>query len=318
MMMLVSACAPKMQEAAVPISPPALEASPVPAKAAAKTTAKKGVQRLEGVFLPGDGARLPLRAWLPVSAPRAVIAAVHGFNDYSHAFTLPGGYFAARGIATYAYDQRGFGAAPEPGVWPGEANLTGDLRRMVELLRARHPGAALYIMGESMGGAVAVAALTEPDFPKVDGAILLAPALWGGHRMNPLFRLPLWLLAHSFPAWRLSGQELQVQACDNKEVMAEINKDPLFIKATRTDAILGLVRLMDRAYADMHRLQTPALLLYGAHDEVIPAGPIADARQAMPHAAFIRYPDGWHMLLRDQQRDTVAQDIVEWIDGRIK
>ena len=50
---------------------------------------------------------------------RAVILALHGFNDYSNAFEGPGEVWAGHGIATYAYDQRGFGAAPERGLWPG-------------------------------------------------------------------------------------------------------------------------------------------------------------------------------------------------------
>src|SRR5262249_47536372 len=43
---------------------------------------------------------------------RAVILALHGFNDYSHAFAMPGPLWAEQGIATYAYDQRGFGGTP--------------------------------------------------------------------------------------------------------------------------------------------------------------------------------------------------------------
>ena len=33
-----------------------------------------------------DGTRLPLRSWLPDGPPKAVILALHGFNDYSNAF----------------------------------------------------------------------------------------------------------------------------------------------------------------------------------------------------------------------------------------
>src|SRR5271154_2566502 len=36
---------------------------------------------------PADGADLPLRSFLPAGAPRAAIVAVHGFNDYSNAFS---------------------------------------------------------------------------------------------------------------------------------------------------------------------------------------------------------------------------------------
>ncbi|HEX3417540.1 MAG TPA: alpha/beta hydrolase, partial [Stellaceae bacterium] len=77
-------------------------------------------------FVTGDGQVLPLRKWLPDGAVKAVILALHGFNDYSNAFDGPADAWAKRGIATYAYDQRGFGAAPERGFWPGRAALAAD------------------------------------------------------------------------------------------------------------------------------------------------------------------------------------------------
>ena len=42
-------------------------------------------------FMTRDGLALPLRAWLPEDgAPRAVVLALHGFNDYSKAFEAAG------------------------------------------------------------------------------------------------------------------------------------------------------------------------------------------------------------------------------------
>src|SRR5205814_80154 len=76
----------------------------------------KPVPRFAGRgFVTADGTVLPLRQWLPAGPVKAVILALHGFNDYSNAFEGPGDAWAKRGIATYAYDQRGFGAAPERG-----------------------------------------------------------------------------------------------------------------------------------------------------------------------------------------------------------
>src|SRR6266478_3082002 len=43
----------------------------------------------DGAFIADDGARLPLRRWLPPGGVEAVILALHGFGDYSHAFAMP-------------------------------------------------------------------------------------------------------------------------------------------------------------------------------------------------------------------------------------
>src|SRR5215469_3729123 len=61
-------------------------------------------------FTAADGQVLPLRKWLPKGEVKAVLLALHGFNDYSNAFEASGEAWAKQGIATYAYDQRGFGA----------------------------------------------------------------------------------------------------------------------------------------------------------------------------------------------------------------
>ena len=66
-----------------------------------------------------DGYRLPLRRWLPEGEPATVIVALHGYNDYSNAFADAAPVWAEAGIATYAYDQRGFGRTTDPGIWPG-------------------------------------------------------------------------------------------------------------------------------------------------------------------------------------------------------
>ena len=78
-------------------------------------------------FIADDGATLPLKSWLPDGKPKAVILALHGFNDYSNAFKDSGEEWAKHGIATFAYDQRGFGAAPWHGLWAGAARLAGAL-----------------------------------------------------------------------------------------------------------------------------------------------------------------------------------------------
>jgi acylglycerol lipase len=80
-----------------------------------------------------DGAKLPLHVWPAEDAvtPKAVIVALHGFNDYGTFIKAAAAYWASHGIAVYAYDQRGFGDAPNRGIWPGGEALVDDLRTAV-------------------------------------------------------------------------------------------------------------------------------------------------------------------------------------------
>ena len=261
-------------------------------------------------------ASLPRRAWLPEVPPRAVILAVHGFNDYSNAFTEFGEFAAEHGIAVHAYDQRGFGANPAAGLWPGTPALVEDL----ELERARiaklHPDRPVYILGESMGAAVVMAAVTRGAALDAAGFILTAPAVWGGDQLNPLYRATLWVVSRLAPGLKLTGRSLGVMASDNIDALRALSADPLFIKETRIDAIAGLVQLMDTAYATADAVPGPVLLMVGDHDEIVPPGAqtaMIERLRATPCVQVV-YPDGWHLLLRDLQRRVVWQDILAWID----
>jgi len=166
-----------------------------------------------------DGARLPSRLWLTDDAPRAVVLALHGFNDSRDGWEMPAPEFAAVGIAVYAQDQRGFGRAPGRGAWPGSDGLVNDAADTTQALRARHPGTKLILMGESMGGAVPMLLATGPQRPDVDGYVLLAPAVWDRGRMNPFMRSLLWLAGTVTPGLHLTGPPpaVHITASDNDE-----------------------------------------------------------------------------------------------------
>ncbi len=272
----------------------------------------------EGTFRADDGLLLPWRAWLPVGEPQAVVLALHGMNDYAEAFALPGTALAAAGIAVYAYDQRGFGAAPHRGLWPGTDRLVADLRDATALLAARHPGLPLYLLGESMGGAVVIAATTRPGAPQVAGIILSAPAVWGYDEMGLVPRVSLWVARRLVPGMTATGSDLKIQATDNLPLLQAFSTDPLVIKKTRIDAVGGLVDLMDEALLAAPKLTARTLLLYGDKDQVIPADSLDRFWTNLPAEASGRqrrldYPGGWHWLLRDLQAARVYADIAAWI-----
>lgn len=268
-------------------------------------------------YLTADGAVLPLRSWLPDGQPKAVILALHGFNDYSNAFALPAPDLVASGIAVYAYDQRGFGAAPHRGRWAGAETMADDAARAAALLRQKYPDRPLYILGESMGGAVAILAATRKDPPPIDGIILSAPAVWGRQTMNVFERAGLWL-AGLLPSMQFSRATLpvKVMASDNIPMLRALGADPLVIKETRSDTLNGLVDVMGEALAAAPRLRVKALVLYGEHDEIVPRGPVERLVESLPMQSRQRvalYPDGYHMLLRDLHAKIVLDDIAAWL-----
>ncbi|MBW8268185.1 alpha/beta fold hydrolase [Caldovatus aquaticus] len=280
----------------------------------------------EDALVMADGARLPLRKWLPEGGrpPRAVILGLHGFNEYARSFLEdPAPLFTAADVAVYAYDQRGFGQAPHRGIWAGAATLAHDAATAARLIRARHPGAPLILLGESMGASVIMVAAAAAEPPPVDGYVLLAPAVWGRGAMPALLRWLLDAAARTVPLVAFPNSAGGITPTDNLGALRRWSRDPLIIRETRVDAAKGLVDLMDEAVAAAPRFGTaslrppPALLLYGARDRLVPADPTRRVLRTLPASARARvgyYAEGHHQLLRDRNGPLVARDILAWIE----
>lgn len=273
-------------------------------------------------FEMSDGMRLPYRVWKPESgAPKAVVLALHGFNDHSRAWTMPAESWAARGIATYAYDQRGFGRTSHAGIWAGTDALVEDLVSALGLLAARYAPAPVFVAAESMGGAVAMVGLARGRLDAAAGSILVAPAVRGRAALTVFERAGLWLLYNTIPGFAPTVQAPGFVPSDNYEMLREFSADPLVRKRTRVDMLKGLIDLMDESLAAAPYVARPTLILIGAQDTIVPGGPMEMMLAHLPPAPpadrqVITYPAGFHMLLRDRQRARVHADVADWILAR--
>jgi alpha-beta hydrolase superfamily lysophospholipase len=265
-------------------------------------------------FIMPDGGRLPYRVWRPDGEVRAVVLALHGFNDSRDAWTFCAPDYAAAGMLIVAPDQRGFGQAPGRGLWPGTDALVDDADTMVRLLRmgmARN--LPLFVMGESMGGAVAMVLATRRH-PPVEGYVLSAPAVWGRARMNIVMQAGLWLASTLVPGFEVGRGPVTVHPSDNQAALIRLSRDPLTLHETRFDTLRGLVDLMDAALASAGSFTEQGLFQYGGHDELVPPQATAAMWRALPEGAVRAfYPGGYHLLPSDLGRAVVIADVVGWV-----
>lgn len=263
-----------------------------------------------------DTADTPLHraAWLPHGEARAVMLALHGYGDHAEStFGEAGPGWAERGIAVHAYDHRGFGHSAEHGQWPGADRLIADAVAETQRLRQANPGLPLYLLGHSMGGGIALAALAEGA--PADGAVLVAPAMAGGGRVGPVSRAALWTMTQIVPDRRFTGEGIvRKQATDNIAELRRLAADPLYIGAPNPREIMGLVRVMDRATARATSVGQPVLVLIGERDEFVDPDDVAAVAAMIPGLDRLeRYPEGWHLLMRDLQGSTVRNAIADWV-----
>jgi alpha-beta hydrolase superfamily lysophospholipase len=121
--------------------------------------------------------RVPFRSWIPKNKPREVLLCVHGLGFSSKSFTEFGRLMAGREFAVYAMDVRGFGA------WmnrKGEDRVDfeaclSDVETALRKLRSAYPSTPIFLVGESMGGAIVLrAASRNPQL--VDGIVSSVPS----------------------------------------------------------------------------------------------------------------------------------------------
>jgi alpha-beta hydrolase superfamily lysophospholipase len=270
----------------------------------------------DNAYVAADGTALPLAIWPAEGPEKAVLLGLHGFGDYRDGFEDPAKIWARDGITTYAYDQRGFGASPTRGRWAGIDTMVEDAITVADLVRARHPGVPFYVIGESMGGAEALAAVDRGL--QADGLILSAPALRGRVVVGPVASAGLWFFGHTLP-WLPSGPtSIDFVPTDNPKTIKKLQNDPLWLHQTRVDMAYGLVEAMDAGYDAAKRVHLPYLMLHGMGDRLVPTSTVRTALEIMPPRADSKlafYEHGYHLLMRDKQGPVVAADIAAWIDN---
>ena len=274
----------------------------------------------ENVFVTTDGSRLGLTVWPAAGTedPEYVVVGVHGMSDYAGAFHMAAPYWAARGVTTYAYDQRGFGRSPSKGLWPEEELMRADLRTAVDAARKRHPEAVITVVGISMGASVAMTAFGSDDPPKADRLILSGPGLRGWGAINPLYRVSLLASAYANPGWIVVPPAglIKIEPSDNNAMLRRTWSDPHMTYENRIDQVYGLVTLMENAHWASARLPKgmPVLASYGARDIVIPQNGVArTAKLLPPNVRTVYYTNGYHMLERDLQAEKVHADYLAFM-----
>lgn len=103
---------------------------------------------------------LPVISWHPKTKPSAAIICIHGLGLENRAFLNTAKMLAERGYLVGALDVRGFGAWIQT---RGEEELDYDqclvdIENMVKIIKKKNPGIPVFVLGESMGGAIAVRA----------------------------------------------------------------------------------------------------------------------------------------------------------------
>ena len=275
-----------------------------------------GVRLRCGAFAASDGAYVPYRLWLPREI-RAGILLLHGACDYSGAFDEVAPRLARGGLAALAIDQRGFGATESRGHWAGHARMAEDVADALAFLRGRVPGGApLFILGESMGGAVAIVAAAR-GVAQTAGLILIAPgaiaSLYWRQVLGAAVRLlRLVLRTRALRFDRLSGWDLSPSAA------IRLMGDPLVLRTLRADMLAGLLELSCVVIGEATHVTVPTLTVVGNRDDVLRQACVRRLHENLRgEKTWQSIEDGPHLLLDWQRADEVIARTLRWLEQRL-
>lgn len=263
-----------------------------------------------------DGAYIPFRVWQAPN-PKAIILAYHGFNDSRDAWEEAAPFFVKKAISLYAPDQRGFGQAPLRGKWAGDRRLIQDVREEVQYIKTRYPNIPLYLMGESMGGAILMCVASQQEALPVNGYIMISPAVWNRKQIGFAGDISLRFMNLVTPYWRVTGRELpkSVVASNNNFALMRLYFDTLSLHDTKISVLSGLVDLMGEASKAAPSIKYPSLVIYGSNDQIVPDAVMKNVWYRFSSSVRKDYIlGGYHLLLRDKQNENIVRDITNWIE----
>jgi acylglycerol lipase len=255
-----------------------------------------------------------------VSVPAAPLAAVlllHGFGEHAgrHAATMD--RLAERGIAVYAYDQRGHGRSPGRPALVTFAQSVDDSLALRRCVAVEHPELPLFLMGVSMGGLVAVRS-AQRDPAGLAGVVLVAPALLSGAATSPVARTFGSLLAQLAPTAPLAELEL-----------AGLSRDPAVVAAYASDPLVHHGKIPALTVAEMiaaaaaaqgaaAQWRLPTYIVHGDADRIVPAaGSQRFAAAASGADITLRLvAEGYHEPFNDPGGTALLDDVAAWISGR--
>jgi alpha-beta hydrolase superfamily lysophospholipase len=240
---------------------------------------------------------------------------VHGYAEHSGRYEEMALWFAERGCAVHAYDQRGHGRSEGARCHVERFDdFLDDLGVVLDNIRSQHPELPITLLGHSMGGLITLAFLAARK-PRVASAVTSGAALSIG-AVSPL-RVALARAARRVMPRLAIGSGLDPEGLSrDPEVVRRYLADPLIVRTMTTSLGAELLEAAPRTAALAGEVEVPLLVLHGEADPICaPEGSQAfHAGVAAPGGALRVYPQLRHEIFNEPERETVWRDVLGWLE----
>jgi alpha-beta hydrolase superfamily lysophospholipase len=286
-----------------------------PTREACRYASLMVITRTERSFDGVDGVRIVYDVWTPQDSPRGVVVLCHGYAEHARRYDHVAQRFGEAGLVTYALDLRGHGRSGGKRVWLKRlSDYTDDFATLVGIAAADHPELHRVVLGHSMGGGVVFAYAAEHagDYTAV---VLSGPAVAAHLEAGPVLAAIGKAIGRVFP-----GMPMRKLPAD------AVSRDPEVVHAYETDPLVyhgwlpaGITRALIQVGENQPqlaaKLTAPLLIVHGEKDKLISVegSRLLAENVATPDVALKVYPELYHEVFNEPEKDLVLGDVTSWI-----
>jgi alpha-beta hydrolase superfamily lysophospholipase len=276
------------------------------------------VTQRESSFAGAGGLEIFWRAWLPDGDAAAVMVIAHGAGEHSGRYAHVARRLVDEGYAVYAIEHRGHGRSQGTRALIDRLdNAVADLDKLIALAGDAHPGAPLFLLGHSMGGAIALS-YTLAHQQRLAGLVLSGPLAALDPVAAPM-RITAKALSVVAPRTQLIAIDSTLVSRD-PAVVGDYQADPLVHHAklpVRT--VVELADAIERFPEAVPAITVPTLIMYGTEDGLCPPqGSVMLSECIGSSDKTLKAYDGlYHEILNEPEREQVLDDLCAWLAARV-
>jgi alpha-beta hydrolase superfamily lysophospholipase len=243
------------------------------------------------------------RTW-PIATAKGAVVIVHGLGEHSGRYEYVARALNEAGYAVFAQDARGHGQSVGfPGDMGGDPNqVIADVVEFCTRVRAEHE--AVFCLAHSMGTLFALPAVAQMATGTLRGLVLSGTVGAPGPASETLMT---------------EGKVPPEAVSRDPDVVKAYIDDPLVFETVPAKLLELAGEVTAKYFEAIPMINIPTLFIHGEEDLLCRlAGPQMVHTQLVTTDKTLRtYPELFHEVLNEPEKDQVIADVVGWLDAHL-